>query len=92
MLIYAKIFSHSLLLSKKKLFIFETNTKTLIFIAPGSYDVDKAEKKVHQSSSAYSFGVKYKDQKADDIPGDCKLIILFQIIIIIIAEVDKFII
>lgn len=38
-------------------------------IAPGSYDVEKSEKKVIQSSSAYSFGIKYKDQRIDDIPG-----------------------
>ena len=38
------------------------------YLAPGSYDVEKAEK-VLQSSSAYSFGVKYKDQKSDNIPG-----------------------
>lgn len=37
--------------------------------APGSYDVEKSEKKVIQSSSAYSFGIKYKDQRIDDIPG-----------------------
>ena len=38
-------------------------------VAPGSYEVEKSEKKVIQSSSAYSFGVKYKEQKTDDIPG-----------------------
>lgn len=39
------------------------------FTAPGSYDVEKSEKKVLHSSSAYSFGTKYKEQKLDDIPG-----------------------
>lgn len=45
--------------------------KIIIFliVAPGSYDIEKAEKKVHQASSAYSFGVKYRDQKTDVIPG-----------------------
>lgn len=39
-----------------------------LFLAPGSYDIEKAEK-VLQSSSAYSFGVKHRDQKSDNIPG-----------------------
>ncbi len=39
-------------------------------LAPGSYDVDKAEKIVHQSSGAITFGIKYKDQKPEDIPGE----------------------
>lgn len=38
-------------------------------IAPGSYDVDKGEKTVHQASPAYSIGKKYKDRKPEDIPG-----------------------
>lgn len=38
-------------------------------LAPGSYDVEKADKAIHQAS-AISFGVKYKDQKLDDIPGN----------------------
>ena len=41
----------------------------LCFIAPGAYDVDKAEKVMHQSSGAVTFGIKYKDPKPDDIPG-----------------------
>lgn len=41
----------------------------LIVSAPGSYDVDKVEWTIHQSSPAYSFGQKYKDKKPDDIPG-----------------------
>lgn len=45
----------------------------LLLSAPGSYDIEKAEKKVHQASSAYSFGVKYKDQKLDDVPGKWKI-------------------
>lgn len=31
--------------------------------------MEKAEKAVHQSTGAISFGIKYKDQKPDDIPG-----------------------
>lgn len=41
-----------------------------ILLAPGSYDVEKADKKIHESSPAYSLGVKYKEQKPDDIPGN----------------------
>lgn len=41
----------------------------LFIAAPGSYDVEKSEKKVTQSSSAYSFGIKHKEQKVDNIPG-----------------------
>lgn len=44
-------------------------TITFCILAPGSYDIEKAEKKVLQSSSAYTFGIKYKDQKVDNIPG-----------------------
>lgn len=39
------------------------------FIAPGTYDVEKAEKVTHQSTGAVTFGIKYKDPKPDDIPG-----------------------
>ena len=46
------------------------NTRFVIFLAPGSYDVEKSEKIIHQSSGAISFGIKYKDQKPDDIPGE----------------------
>ena len=42
------------------------------FIAPGSYDVEKSEKIIHQSSGAITFGIKYKEQKPDDIPGENK--------------------
>lgn len=45
------------------------------FTAPGSYDVEKVEKNVHQSSPAYSFGVKYKEQKEENLPGT--LLLLF---------------
>lgn len=41
----------------------------LSFIAPGSYDVEKADKKIHESSPAYSLGVKHKEPKQEDIPG-----------------------
>lgn len=37
--------------------------------APGSYDIEKSEKIIHQSSGAVTFGIKYKEQKPDDIPG-----------------------
>ena len=40
------------------------------FLAPGSYDVEKADKKIHESSPAYSLGVKHKEPKADDTPGN----------------------
>lgn len=39
-------------------------------LAPGSYDVEKSEKIIHQSSGAITFGIKYKEQKPDDIPGN----------------------
>lgn len=38
-------------------------------IAPGSYDVEKVEKTVHQSSPAYSFGVKYREKSPEHLPG-----------------------
>lgn len=41
----------------------------LIHLAPGSYDIEKSEKIIHQSSGAVTFGIKYKEQKPDDIPG-----------------------
>lgn len=31
--------------------------------------MEKSEKIVHQSSGAITFGIKYKEQKPDDIPG-----------------------
>lgn len=46
-----------------------------LLAAPGSYEVEKAEKSVHESASAYSFGVKYKDQKLDNIPGESDICI-----------------
>ena len=55
-------------LTQEKLFN-ETLMPSLSFTAPGAYDVDKADKKVHESSPAYSIGVKHKDSKPDDIPG-----------------------
>lgn len=39
-------------------------------LAPGSYDVDKADKKIHESSPSYSIGTKHREQKHDDIPGN----------------------
>lgn len=38
-------------------------------LAPGSYDVEKAEKKIHGSTPAYSLGVKYKESKREISPG-----------------------
>ena len=52
----------------------------LFIIAPGSYEIEKAEKRVHESSSAYSFGIKYKEQKFDDIPGKTFVSILIYMI------------
>lgn len=43
-------------------------------LAPGSYDVEKADKKVHESSPAYSLGVKHKEVKPEDIPGKIKIL------------------
>ena len=40
-----------------------------MFLAPGSYDVEKVEKTVHQSSPAYSFGIKYKEHQQENLPG-----------------------
>ena len=31
--------------------------------------MEKSEKIIHQSSGAITFGIKYKEQKPDDIPG-----------------------
>lgn len=49
--------------------VYLNNSRNLIFLAPGSYDVEKSEKIIHQSSGAVTFGIKYKEQKPDDIPG-----------------------
>lgn len=38
-------------------------------IAPGTYDVEKADRKIHESSPAYSLGVKPKERQPEDIPG-----------------------
>lgn len=40
-----------------------------IILAPGSYDVEKVENVVHQSSPAFSFGVKYKEHQTENLPG-----------------------
>lgn len=40
-----------------------------ILTAPGTYDVEKAEKVIQQSTGAVTFGIKYKEPKPDDIPG-----------------------
>lgn len=41
-----------------------------LFTAPGAYDVEKAEKVIQHSTGAVTFGIKYKDPKPDDIPGN----------------------
>lgn len=38
--------------------------------APGSYDVEKSEKSIHQTSSAYSFGIKHNEHKTENLPGN----------------------
>ena len=48
-----------------------------MFLAPGSYDVEKVEKTVHQSSPAYSFGIKYKEHQQENLPGMISGILLF---------------
>lgn len=40
-----------------------------LITAPGAYDVEKADKKIHESSPAYSLGVKHREPKHEDIPG-----------------------
>ena len=42
----------------------------MFFLAPGTYDVEKAERVLHQSTGAVSFGIKYKEPMPDDIPGN----------------------
>ena len=39
------------------------------FSAPGTYDVEKAEKVIHQSPGAVTFGIKHKEPKPEEIPG-----------------------
>lgn len=41
----------------------------LLSLAPGSYNVEKADKKIHESSPAYSLGKKHKDKKPEQMPG-----------------------
>lgn len=61
--------------------------KLLLFffynLAPGSYDVEKADKKIHESSPAFSLGVKYKEPKPEEIPGKYIYDLLFQMTVII---------
>ena len=45
-------------------------SKWFYFSAPGSYEVERAEKTIHQSSSAYSFGIKYKEERTENLPGN----------------------
>ena len=52
-----------------------------IIPAPGSYDVEKADKKIHESSPAFSLGVKYKEAKPEDIPGNANDFILILFVI-----------
>lgn len=37
--------------------------------------MEKADKRIHESSPAYSLGVKHKEPKQEDIPGNKKLIV-----------------
>lgn len=48
------------------------NTAIFVFpnLAPGSYDTEKSMKTILDSSTAYSFGIKYKEPKLDDTPGN----------------------
>lgn len=48
----------------------KNGNRLFTFPAPGSYDVEKSEKIIHQSSGAVTFGIKYKNQKPDDVPGE----------------------
>lgn len=53
----------NLILYKKMLISF------FLQLAPGSYDTEKSMKTILDSSTAYSFGIKYKEPKLDDTPG-----------------------
>lgn len=62
-------YNYLFLISFRKSF---TNYFSNFYIAPGSYDVEKADKKIHESSPAYSLGVKYKEPKQEEIPGNTR--------------------
>lgn len=64
--------------------------KIMWISAPGSYDVEKADKRVHESSSAYSFGVKYKESKTDDVPGKLKSNLNYGRRIVILTKITDF--
>lgn len=49
----------------------------ILHLAPGSYDIEKAEKSIKQSSGAVTFGIKYKEPKPDNIPGTFEFILKF---------------
>lgn len=49
----------------------------ILHLAPGSYDIEKAEKSIKQSSGAVTFGIKHKEPKPDTIPGTFDLILKF---------------
>lgn len=72
-----------------KIFTSEIFIKLLYFVpiilAPGTYDVEKAEKVIHQSTGAVTFGIKYKEPKPDDIPGK---IIMHTFMYWVIAKID----
>ena len=42
----------------------------IITLAPGSYEVEKADKKVHGSSPAYSIKGKPKEKRPEESPGN----------------------
>lgn len=56
---------HTIIANKYNLYI-----NIFIYSAPGSYDIEKAEKSIKQSSGAVSFGIKYKEPKPNNIPGN----------------------
>lgn len=58
------------------LLYFDHNYIIFYETAPGQYDIEKAEKTIHHQSGAVTFGIKYKDQKPDDIPGTFHLFLL----------------
>lgn len=64
------------LFSVKERFLWVSND-FLSILAPGSYDIEKGEKTVHQASPAYSIGKKYKDKKPEDVPGQMNAFLLF---------------
>lgn len=46
--------------------------------------MEKSEKIIHQSSGAMTFGIKYKEQKMDEIPGK-EFYLYFEVIVVFIS-------